>query len=69
LESETWTPRELRHSFVSLLSNSGMPIEDIAHFVGHANTPTTEKVYRKEFRPVLTKGARTMDAIFKDDVG
>ncbi|SDT11454.1 Site-specific recombinase XerD [Friedmanniella luteola] len=69
LDSEKWTPRELRHSFVSLLSNSGVPIEDIAHLVGHANTRTTEKVYRKELRPVLTKGARTMDSIFKDDVG
>lgn len=68
LDSETWTPRELRHSFVSLLSNSGMPIEDIAHPVGHVNSRTTEKVYRKELRPVLTKGARTMDAIFKDEV-
>lgn len=69
LDFETWTPRELRHSFVSLLSNLGMPIEDIAHLVGHANTRTTEKVYRKELRLVLTKGARTMDAIFEDDVG
>lgn len=25
-----WTPRELRHSYVSLLSNSGRPIEDIS---------------------------------------
>ena len=58
LDSETWTPRELRHSFVSLLSSSGMPIEDIAHLVGHANTKTTEQVYRKELRPMLTKGAR-----------
>lgn len=31
LDSGTWTPRELRHSFVSLLSSSGMPIEEIAH--------------------------------------
>lgn len=67
LDSGTWTPRELRHSFVSLLSSSGMPIEDIAHLVGHANTRTTEKVYRKELRPMLTKGARTMDAIFRDE--
>jgi len=67
LDSGTWTPRELRHSFVSLLSSSGMPIEDIAHLVGHANTRTTEKVYRKKLRPVLTKGARTMDAIFRDE--
>ena len=64
LDSELWTPRELRHSFVSLLSNSGLPIEDISHLAGHANTRVTELVYRKELRPVLTKGARAMDAIF-----
>ena len=59
-----WTPRELRHSFVSLLSSAGIPIEDIAHLVGHANTRTTEKVYRKELRPVLRRGAKAMDDIF-----
>jgi integrase len=30
LEASEWTPRELRHNFVSLLSSSGVPIEDIA---------------------------------------
>jgi hypothetical protein len=28
----------VRHSFVSLLSRLGPPIEDIVHLVGHANT-------------------------------
>ena len=65
LQAEEWTPRELRHSFVSLLSSAGLPIEDIAHLVGHANTRTTEKVYRKELRPVLRRGAKAMDDIFK----
>jgi integrase len=65
LHAEDWTPRELRHSFVSLLSSAGIPIEDIAHLVGHANTRTTEKVYRKELRPVLRRGAKAMDDIFK----
>ena len=64
LEASEWTPRELRHSFVSLLSSSGVPIEDIAHLVGHASTNVTEKVYRKELRPVLTRGATAMDALF-----
>lgn len=68
LDGPGWTPRELRHSFVSLLSSSGMAIEDISHLVGHASTNVTEKVYRKELRPVLTKGARAMDALF-DEVG
>ena len=65
LKAEEWTPRELRHSFVSLLSSAGLPIEDIAHLVGHANTRTTEKVYRKELRPVLRRGAKAMDDLFK----
>ena len=64
LDPQLWTPRELRHSFVSLLSSSGLPIEDISHLVGHASTRVTELVYRKELRPSLTKGARAMDAIF-----
>ena len=31
----------------------------------HANTRTTEKVYRKELRPVLRRGAKAMDDLFK----
>jgi integrase len=67
LVSRDWTPRELRHSFVSLLSNSGVPIEDISRLVGHVSTAVTEKVYRKKLRPVLTRGATAMDSIFKQD--
>jgi integrase len=52
---------------VSLLSRSGMPIEDIAHLVGHANPRVTALLYRKELRPVLTRGAFAMDALFPDD--
>ena len=37
-----WSPRELRHTFVSLLSDSGVPIEQIADAVGHSSTSTTE---------------------------
>jgi hypothetical protein len=29
-----WSSRELRHTFVSLLSDSGVPIEQIADAVG-----------------------------------
>ncbi|HWI00555.1 MAG TPA: hypothetical protein VNT27_09485, partial [Propionibacteriaceae bacterium] len=56
---------ELRHSFVSLLSSTGMSIEDISHLVGHASSRVTELVYRKELRPVLTRGASAMDALFR----
>ena len=57
LDAQAWTPRELRHSFVLLLSSTGMSIEDISHLVGHASSRVTELVYRKELRPVLTRGA------------
>ncbi|MFF7438692.1 tyrosine-type recombinase/integrase [Streptomyces sp. NPDC008122] len=63
----TWTTRELRTSFVSLLSDHGTPIEVIARVVGHSGTQTTETVYRKQIRPVITEGAEAMDEIFKPD--
>ena len=66
LAAEDWTPRELRHSFVSLLSSQGVPIEDIAALAGHVSTVVTEKVYRHELRPVLRTGAKKMDEIFPD---
>lgn len=62
---EHWTPRELRHSFVSLISSSGVPVEEIARLAGHSNTRTTEVVYRRELRPVLTTGAEAMDRLFQ----
>lgn len=60
-----WTPRELRHSFVSLLSASGVSIEDIARVVGHQGTRVTEQVYRHELRPVIDAGATAMDTLFE----
>jgi integrase len=59
-----WTPRELRHSFVSLLSDRGVPLEDISRLVGHSSTAVTELVYRKQIRPVIQVGAIAMDQIF-----
>jgi len=59
-----WTPRELRTTFVSLMSHQGVAIEEIARLVGHASTRTTEIVYRRELRPVITTGAQIMDHLF-----
>jgi integrase len=66
LDAKQWTPRELRHSFVSLLSDAGMSAERISLLVGHAGTTVTETVYRHQLRPVLQDGARMMDQIFPD---
>jgi integrase len=61
-----WTPRELRTSFVSGMSHRGVSIEEIARLAGNASTPTTEVVYRRELRPVITTGAEIMDEIFRE---
>jgi len=58
-------PRELRHTFVSLLSDNGVAIEEISRLMGHNSTNVTETVYRHELRPVITVGAEVMDKIFK----
>lgn len=64
LAAGDWTPRELRHSFVSLLSDARVPIEQIARLVGHNGTTVTELIYRHQLRPVLDEGATVMDRIF-----
>jgi hypothetical protein len=59
-----WVPREMRHTFVSLLSSNGTALEDIADLVGHRGTTTTETVYRKVIVPELRRGAEVMDRLF-----
>lgn len=69
LDSSEWTPREMRHSFVSLMSEAGVPLEAIARVVGHSSTKVTELVYRKQLRPVLTEGTAIMETLFELPAG
>lgn len=64
LAGEDWVPRELRQSFVSLMSEARVPVEVISRLVGHRSTTVTETVYRKQLRPVIEGGADVMDRIF-----
>jgi hypothetical protein len=64
LNADDWTPRELRHSFVSLLPEGGLGIEQIPRLVGHRNTTVTETVYRRQLSPVVEDGATAMDRLF-----
>jgi integrase len=61
---ERWVPKELRTSFVSMMSHQGVPVEEISRLAGHSNSRTTEVIYRKELRPVITTGAEVMDQLF-----
>ena len=64
-----WVPKELRTSFVSMMSYHGVPVEEIARLAGHASSRTTEVIYRRELRPVITTGAEVMDQIFRPRPG
>jgi integrase len=66
LNENEWTARELRHTFVSLLPDHGVSIEEISSLVGHDGTDTTERVYRHQLRPVRRSAAMTMDGILHD---
>jgi len=47
-----------------LMSEHGVPLEEISRLVGNSGTAVTEAVYRHELRPVLQTGARAMDDLF-----
>jgi integrase len=48
-----------------MMSYQGVPVEEIARLAGHASSRTTEVIYRRELRPVITTGAEVMDQIFE----
>ena len=67
LDPKDWTQRELRHSFVSLLSDAGVLVEEISRLVGHSGTSVTELVYRHQIRPVIQTGATAWTGSFTRD--
>jgi integrase len=59
-----WTPYELRHSAVSLLSAAGVPLEQIADVAGHDGTRMTAGVYRHLVKPTVGAHVDAMEAMF-----
>jgi integrase len=51
-------------TLVSLMSDSGVPVEEIARRAGHANSRTTELVYRHQLKPMIENGTKAMDQLF-----
>ncbi|MFB7027146.1 MULTISPECIES: tyrosine-type recombinase/integrase [unclassified Streptomyces] len=56
-----YTPKSFRHFFVSEAIHEGIPTFEIAAWVGHRSTRTTELVYGHLVRRAMERGARTMD--------
>ncbi len=58
-----WHPHRTRHTWVSILSDAGVDIEDIADAAGHITSAVTRNVYRHQLADKLTKASAAMDAI------
>ncbi|GAA4993684.1 hypothetical protein GCM10023335_01660 [Streptomyces siamensis] len=61
----SYTPPVSSTCSESLLSDQGVPLEEISRLVGHSGTAVTEEVYREQIRPVIQTGAVVMDGSFK----
>jgi integrase len=59
-----WTPHELRHTCLSLLSDREVPLEKLAHLAGHSSTRTTSDVYVHRVAPSVDAAVGPMDAMF-----
>ena len=62
---EGWHPHEQRHTFVSVLSDAGVDIDQIADAAGHINSNVTKTVYRHVLADKLSAAATVMDATFR----
>lgn len=55
-----YTPKSFRHFFVSEAIHADIPLFEVAAWVGHRSTRTTELVYGHLVRRAMERGARTM---------
>ncbi|MFJ8930634.1 tyrosine-type recombinase/integrase [Streptomyces sp. NPDC102364] len=56
-----FTPKSFRHYFVSEAIHNGIPLFEVAAWVGHRTTRTTELVYGHLVRQAMERGAQTME--------
>ena len=52
-----WNPNAMRHSFASLMSLRGAPMEEVADAMGHVDTRMTSRVYRHNLKSVVDVAA------------
>ena len=56
-------PHQLRHATASLLSDAGVPLEDIADTLGHRSVTITADIYRHPLQTVRTRHVHAMTAL------
>lgn len=55
------TPHMLRHSAATWMAEDGVPMSEIAQFLGHESTRVTEKVYARYSPDYLRRAAEALD--------
>jgi integrase len=65
----SWQPRELRHTFVSVMSAAGTDIEVVSDLVGHSNSHITRTVYAHAIADKISAAAQVMDSIYGAGAG
>lgn len=59
----TFSPREMRHTWVSVLSDAGVDIEVIASGAGHVNSNVTRSVYRHQIADKISAAATVFNSL------
>lgn len=54
------TPHALRHSAARWMAEAGIPMSEIAQYLGHSDTKTTEKIYARFSPEYLRKAASVL---------
>jgi integrase len=62
-DGSLFQPRECRHTFVSVLSASGVDLEVISDAVGHINSGVTRSVYMHQITGKISEAAQVWDRI------
>jgi integrase len=68
-DAEKRVPYEMRHTYASIVHDSGVPAEEVAQQLGHSRTAVFEQVYRHVLKPRRLEGQNVMEAIVAQRAG
>ncbi|MDX6621746.1 MAG: hypothetical protein QOK36_4132 [Gaiellales bacterium] len=60
------TLHEARHTYASLMAAAGVPLEDVADYMGHSTVEVTRKLYRHLYPDSRRRSADALEAFLED---
>lgn len=67
-DADRRVPYETRHTYASIVHDSGVPAEEVAQQLGHSRTAVFEMVYRHVLKPRRRAGQNVMETIVSQRV-